>query len=558
MKPYPDQEKSIQEILEAFEVHDRVFFCLATGGGKTACFSFIAKRFMKKYGSKTLVLAHREELINQTLNTLRTINVSCESVIASKKKLQHYSDCYVGMVQTLKNRLRLNSEFLKDEIGLIICDEAHLLQYSEIFEYYPDAKILAVSATPVTLKKVHFTKCNVCNKIHNTVTECCSYETYEYTRKFNLSEIYGHLIIGTSISELIMSERLVRELVYSTGNIDRSKLTIDSKTGDYDNKSTDAHYTNSSFDVVKNYEEIALGKKTIIFNSSSKVNAIVLQAFLDKGYKNVKLFDSVNETENRKKVLEWFKNTPDAILLNVNCFTTGFDEPTLECVILNRATLSLSLYHQMIGRGGRKCDEIYKPNFIHIDLGGNIDVHGRWSDEVDWKSIFYGTDEKPKPKKEALDQTKLCKECGVIHAKNASECPECGYSEKEKLEITVSSEVAQLIDEIPKPNGAKIVKYCEKIGRDKNFAWVILQNQILDLFIRHEVTFGTYEKTEKNGKFEHSMRALIKEPYSSIQGSKLEGTSLRTKAYIINKIKKKLNDYYSRKQNSTTGLRMVQ
>ena len=551
MKPYPDQEKSIQEILEAFEAHDRVFFCLATGGGKTACFSFIAKRFMKKYGSKTLVLAHRGELINQTLNTLRTINVSCESVIASKKKLQHYSDCYVGMVQTLKNRLRLNSEFLKDEIGLIICDEAHLLQYSEIFEYYPEAKILAVSATPVTLKKVHFTKCNVCNKIHNTVTECCNYETYEYTRKFNLSEIYGHLIIGTSISELIMSERLVRELVYSTGNIDRSKLTIDAKTGDYDNKSTDAHYTNSSFDVVKNYEEIAFGKKTIIFNSSSKVNAIVLQAFLDKGYKNVKLFDSVNETENRKKVLEWFKNTPDAILLNVNCFTTGFDEPTLECVILNRATLSLSLYHQMIGRGGRKCDEIYKPNFIHIDLGGNIEVHGRWSDEVDWKSIFHGQNDKPRPKKEALESTKLCENCECLIAKTALECEECGFVFKEKQkEKTFSDEVAVLVDEIPLPNGKKIVEYCKRSGKDRNFAWLILQNNILDLFIRHSVTFGTYQKTERNGKFEQSIRRIIKEPYQSIQGSELECGTMRTKAWVINKIKSKLEKYYEKSERN--------
>ena len=549
MKPYPDQEKSINEILEAFEIHQRVFFNLATGGGKTACFSFIAKRFMKKHGGKCLILAHRQELIIQTLETLRTINVSCESVVASKKYLNHNSECYVGMVQTLKNRLKKNDNFLKDEINLIIVDEAHLLQYSEIFEYYPNSKILSVSATPTTLKKVNFTKCSVCNKEHEEITTCCNYETYEYSRKFNLSELYGHLIIGTSISELIMSDRLVRDLVYSTGNIDRSKLTIDAKTGDFDTKSTDAHYSNSSFDVVKNYEEIAFGKKTIIFNSSSKVNAIVLQCFLDKGYTNVKLFDSVNETENRKKVLQWFKETPDAILLNVNIFTTGFDEPTLECVIVNRATLSLSLYHQMIGRAGRKCDQIYKPHFIHIDLGGNIETHGRWSDEVDWKSIFYGTDEKPKPKKEAMEQTKLCENCECLVAKNALECEVCGFEFGSKKESNnYSDEIAVLVDEIPLPNGRKIVDYCQKIGETKNFAWLILQNQIIDLFIRHSVTFGMYQKAEKNGKFEQSMRNIIKEPYQSIQSSQLDGGVLRTKAWVVNKIKSKLEKYYEKRK----------
>lgn len=546
MKPYKDQEISIQQIMDHFENNQRLLFCLATGGGKTACFSFIAKNFIKKHNKKVLVMAHREELINQTLSTLRTIDVSCESVIASKKKLHHQSNVYVGMVQTLKNRLRNDNDFLKD-VGLIICDEAHLLQYSEVMEYYPDAKILGVTATPITMKKITFSKCSVCSKEYDVVQKCCKYETYEFTRKYTLSEIYENIIIGTSISELINSDRLVRDLVYCTGNIDRSQLKIDNKTGDYDAKSSEEYYSNKSFDVVKNYEEIALGKKTIIFNPSSKINLLVYSAFLDAGYTNIKLFDSVNDTENRKKVLQWFKETNGAILVNVNIFTTGFDEPTLECIILNRATKSLSLFHQMVGRGGRKCDSIYKPYFTLIDGGGNVDEFGKWSDEVDWKSYFYN-DEKPKPKKEALDQTKQCTECGMIHAKNLIECPECGfvYIEKQYV-ITASGEVAQLIDQIPLPNGSKIVQYVQKIERNKNFAWIILQNQIIDLFIKHGVTLGMYNKSIKNETFEKSIRNIIKEPYQTIQNSYLESGTMRTKAYLINKIKNKLNEYYSRK-----------
>jgi hypothetical protein len=136
----------------------------------------------------------------------------------------------------------------------------------------------------------------------------------------------------------------------------------------------------------------------------------------------------------------------------------------------------------------------------------------------------------------------------MIHAKNLSECPECNYIYLDPIKTnSFSGEVAKLIDEIPKPNGKKIVDYVSKIGRDKNFAWLILQNQIIDLFIFHSVTFGTYKKAEKNGKFEESMRNLIKEPYQTIQNSYLESGTMRTKAWIINKIKKKLDDYYSRK-----------
>jgi len=548
MKPYPDQEKSIQEILTGFEAHNRQLFCLPTGGGKTACFSFIAQRFIKKYGGRVLVLAHREELINQTLTTLRTIGVTCESVVASKKKLQHHSSVYVGMVQTLKNRLKNDTDFLKD-VGLIIVDECHLLMHHELFDYFPDSKILGVTATPTLLKKINFSKCSVCKKDYDIVTECCNYETYEYTRKFTLSEIYENIILGKSISELIMDGRLVRDMVYKVGGVDRATLTVDSKTGDFDTKSSNEAFGRTVFNVVKNYEELSFDKKIIIFNPTTEINMALYSQFIEKGYENVRMFDSVNcKKSERKPIIEWFKKTPNAILLNCGVFTTGFDEPTIEWVMLNLSTLSLSKYHQMIGRGGRKCDDIYKPFFGVIDGGGNTDEFGKWSDEVDWESIFYGSNEKPKAKKEALDQTKQCTECGMIHAKNLLECPECGFVYIEiKKEISVSDEVAQLIDEIPKPNGKKIVQYVQKIGRDKNFAWVILQNQILDLFIRHEVTFGTYEKAEKNGKFETSMRNIIKEPYASIQASELEGTNLRTKSYIINKIKSKLNDYYTRK-----------
>ena len=556
MKPYPDQQKSIDEIFEEFKTKKRILYQLSTGGGKTAIFSFIAKRFIRQEKKRVLVLAHRDELITQTLKTLRTIGVTCESVIASKKKLQHNSDCYVAMIQTIKNRLKNNEEFVEN-IGLIIVDEAHLDMHKEIFDYFPEADILAVTATPISLKKISFSRCSICKKDHDTVVQCCGFETYEYTRNFTYSEIYENIIIGKSISGLIMDDRLVRDLNYEIGNIDRSSFSIDAKTGDFDKQSTDKYF--GEFNVVKNYEEICKGEKTIVFNSSTSTNLSTYQYFLDAGYENVRMLDSVNTKKSeRKPILEWFKNTPGAILLNCGVLTAGFDEPTIQAVILNRATLSLSLFLQMVGRGGRKCDYIYKPHFKVIDGGGNIQYFaakyggtGKWSDEYDWESIFHGQNDKPRPKKEALESTKLCENCECLIAKTALECEECGFIFKEKKkEKTFSDEVAVLVDEIPLPNGKKIVEYCKRSGKDRNFAWLILQNNILDLFIRYSVTFGTYKKTEENGRFEQSIRRIIKEPYQSIQGSELECGTMRTKAWIINKIKSKLEKYYEKSERN--------
>lgn len=567
MKPYPDQQKSIDEIFSAFETKQRILYQLSTGGGKTAIFSFISKKFIKDTGKRVLILAHRDKLIKQTLTTLRTIGVTCESVIASKKSLQHSSSTYVAMIQTLKNRLKKDPDFLQD-VGLVVVDEAHLDFHKDIFEYYPYAKILAVTATPISLKKISFSKCSICKNEYEDMRNCCGYETYEYSRRFCYSEIYEHIIIGKSISELIMNDRLVRDLNYEVGSCNRSDFTIDIKTGDFDKQSTEKYF--GLFNVVKNYEEICKGEKTIIFNSSTSTNLHCYENFKDAGYDNIQIIDSVNTKKSEVEgILEWFKNTPDAILLNCDILTAGFDEPTIQCVILNRSTLSLSLFLQMVGRGGRKCESIYKPHFKVIDGGGNIQYFaekyynsGKWSDEYDWEGIFYGEDEKPKPKKVPLEQTKECSNCGGIISRVQIECEICGHIDEKpnKKEIGFSDEVAVLIDEIPLPNGKKIVDYCQRVGRDKSFAWTILQNQILDLFIRHQVTFGTYKKTEENGKFEQSMRKIIKEPYFSIQGSQLEGTKLRTKAYIINKVKSKLEKYYennSRTSNSAGSVHLV-
>ena len=80
----------------------------------------------------------------------------------------------------------------------------------------------------------------------------------------------------------------------------------------------------------------------------------------------------------------------DAILTSVSILTTGFDEPTVESIILNRATRSLTLYFQMSGRGSRVLPG--KKEFNVIDLGNNIARFGQWQEPIDWQEIFHFPD----------------------------------------------------------------------------------------------------------------------------------------------------------------------
>ena len=90
--------------------------------------------------------------------------------------------------------------------------------------------------------------------------------------------------------------------------------------------------------------------------------------------------------KRRADILEWFQKTPDAVLSSVSILTTGFDEPTVETIILNRATKSLTLYHQMIGRGSRILKN--KKKFTVIDLGNNARRFGLWDAMINWHDIF--------------------------------------------------------------------------------------------------------------------------------------------------------------------------
>jgi type I site-specific restriction endonuclease len=133
------------------------------------------------------------------------------------------------------------------------------------------------------------------------------------------------------------------------------------------------------------YEQKALGTKTLIFNNGINTSKQVHAMFTEAGYEIKHLDNTHNELE-RREILEWFRKKKDAILSSVSILTTGFDEPTVETIILNRATKSLTLYHQMIGRGSRLIPG--KNTFNVIDLGNNCRRFGLWESYIDWNDIF--------------------------------------------------------------------------------------------------------------------------------------------------------------------------
>lgn len=396
LRPY--QEKGTKDVAAKLSKGlSPVVYQLATGGGKTVTFATISKRYNDKSGKKVLILVHREELLRQTLRTLyEWYGIIGQSIDAGIKKLPD-STVYVGMCETVFRRL--NKVGFLPEFGLIIIDEAHLGNYKKLLTRYTGKLIIGFTATPLSA-----------------------------TKKDPLKNYFNDIVCGIDIPELIKNSALCQNHTYRIKGISRQSLSV--SKGDFDEHQMSEEYSKSKHvqNTIVGYEKYAKGSKTIIFNCNIMHSKIVCDAFIAAGY-NCRHIDG--NSQDRQQALLWLKNTPDAILCNIGILTTGFDEPSVKTIIVNKATMSLPLWLQMTGRGSRPNEN--KPHFTIIDMGDNVSVHGDWSDKRDWNELFNNP---PKPsKKEGVAPIKDCPECEKIIPAQAMTCKYCGYIFPHKEEV---------------------------------------------------------------------------------------------------------------------------
>lgn len=357
---YGYQADAIDQIMgriRKFPSGYNLLYQLPTGGGKTVIFSELAKRYILETGKRVLILTHRIELLGQTSNMLSDIGVPNKIINSKVKELEESEEhwCYVAMVETLNNRL--NDERIGfEDLGLIVVDEAHYNSFRKLFKHFEKQVLLGVTATPLSS--------NI---------------------KLPLHDNYLELIVGESIGSLVDQGFLAKANTYSYDvNLRALKVGIN---GDYTVSSSERLYGNFLMQekLLYAYEEKAKGTKTLIFNNGINTSKQVQAMFAEEGYPCMHL-DNTHSEKERGDILAWFHNTPDAVLSSVSILTTGFDEPSVETIILNRATKSLTLYHQMIGRGSRVLK--HKKEFVVIDLGNNARRFGLWDAHINWHDIF--------------------------------------------------------------------------------------------------------------------------------------------------------------------------
>ena len=361
---YHYQQKDIDTLFEKLEsrgTNCRLLYQLPTGGGKTMIFSKIASKYIEQYHKKVIVLTHRTELCRQSAAALKMLGIPNKIINSAVKRIPRREayQCYVAMVETLKNRI--NDGLIDTSmVGLIIVDEAHHNSFQKLLSKFKNAAIIGVTATPLSS--------DINLPMHKN---------------------YDELVLGEQIGSLIEQGFLAKP---ATWRYDVELNTLKTGlTGDFTVSTSDELYSSQAMTdlLVHAYEAHAKKKKTLIFNNGIFTSRRVYEVFSALGYP-IQHLDNNTSSAERIEILKWFKKTKGAILTSVSILTTGFDEPTIQAVILNRATTSITLSHQMVGRGSRRLPQ--KKTFTIIDMGNNTDRFGDWNAEIDWKEIFENPD----------------------------------------------------------------------------------------------------------------------------------------------------------------------
>jgi len=396
LRPY--QESFITNLSYKLASNRSVLAQLATGGGKTICFSAISKRYIDRNPDKSvLILVHRKELLQQTRRTLwNAYQITAQPIIAGMRVVPK-AQVYIGMVESAHRR----SERIHG-VGLIIIDECHIASFTKIHTTWPDTMTIGFTATPLSSNK-----------------------------KKPLNLYYQDIVCGIDIADLITMGSLCQNITIAPRDtVARASLTI--KNGEFDEGLMAMEFSKPKYikNTVEAYLKYTPGTKALIFNITVAHSKLVCQAFNDAGLP-ARHIDGTTDPLTRTAALKWFADTPNGILCNVGIATTGFDEPTTETVVVNKATQAMPLWLQMCGRGSRPTPT--KKMFHIIDMGANAITHGDWSQPRNWEDIFKNPPRAGKTG-EGVAPVKVCPACDGIIPAQAMTCPLCGHEYPAKLD----------------------------------------------------------------------------------------------------------------------------
>ena len=334
MNPRPYQADAVLATAKGFMEYDKQLLVMPTGAGKTILFALIAKRFHDKRNERTLILAHREELIEQAASKIFAATGIQPEIEKAERRASFDAKIVVASVQTLQGQ-RL-ARWAQNHFGLVVCDEAHhvladsWMRTLAHFDGY--ARVLGVTATPGRSDK----------------RKLGSYFQ-------NISYEIGLLDL---IKQGYLSPIVIRTLPLQI-DLGEVKLT----SGDYDANQLAEAIEPTLRQVVAQIKRVAAKRKILVFLPLIKTSKLFAEICNQEG---ITAAHVDGEMKDRKSVLQAFHRNEFQVLVNALLLTEGYDQPDIDCVVMLRPTKSSGLYSQAVGRGTRISEG--KENLLLLDF----------------------------------------------------------------------------------------------------------------------------------------------------------------------------------------------
>jgi superfamily II DNA or RNA helicase len=344
---YPFQREARDAVLRHWENGNRAaLVSLPTGSGKTIVFSDILQSSLSGSNTKGLVLVHRDELLRQAIEKLNFVwpGVKLSTVDAGSSNFA--GQLTIASVMSMVRRLDRVPRIHK-----VVTDEAHhaparswLKIYKRMGELFQGWQHLGVTATPIRTKGA-----------------------------FDLEAIFGKPVYVKSIFELIV-EGYLSPLKGLEVRTEISVEDVGVQGGDFiaEELSRVINTKERNRLVVENYLELASDRKALVFAADLN-HARSLAEMLKAQGVSAAWVSGETPLNLRRSFLEKLRSGELKVIVNCMIFTEGFDEPSLDTILVARPTSSLVLYCQMIGRGLRPYPG--KKNCLFIDFVDNSSKH---------------------------------------------------------------------------------------------------------------------------------------------------------------------------------------
>lgn len=406
LRPY--QSQSIEMLFEWMKNNDgNVCVVLPTGSGKSHVIASLIKNAVQNYSNtRVLMLTHSKELISQNAEKMR----------------QHWCNAPMGIYSASLNRRCLSEPITfagiqsvskkatqLGHIDLCIVDEAHSINHtqsggyrlliSDLLKINPAMRVIGYSASPYRLG-------------HGMIHE-------------------GNDVIFDDLIEPVSIEQLVADGYLSTLRSKHTNLTylttgVKKSGGEFVagelERVLDTSDNNQAV-VAETIERAHDRKSWLIFCSGVKHSEHIAQ-LLNENNISAACVTGDTPSAERDRIIRDFQSGKIRALTNVNVLTTGFDYPSIDCLVFLRPTMSPGLYYQMAGRGLRIAPN--KSDCLVLDFAGNVSRHG---------PITAIVPPNKRGKEDGKAPTKSCPQCDEIVAIQLRQCPQCGFEfaeEKEK------------------------------------------------------------------------------------------------------------------------------